>query len=104
MLGFSLCALLLATVAKEKHWQVVFSVAIIVGLFLAFIGACTLCVDFLTFSRLPFYNGDFWVGNCVVLTIFAGAFVMIYQAAAAHRKGRAEMDLIVIEGYDGPQF
>jgi uncharacterized protein (DUF1330 family) len=27
-----------------------------------------------------------------------------YQAAAAHRKGRAEMDLIVAEGYDGPQF
>jgi uncharacterized protein (DUF1330 family) len=27
-----------------------------------------------------------------------------YQAAAAHRKGRAEMDLIVIEGYDTPQY
>jgi len=27
-----------------------------------------------------------------------------YQAAAAHRTGRAEMDLIVIEGYDGPQY
>jgi uncharacterized protein (DUF1330 family) len=25
-----------------------------------------------------------------------------YQAAAAHRKGRAEFDLIVIDGYDGP--
>ena len=38
-LGFSLCALLLATVAKEKHWQVMISVLIIVGLFYAFIGA-----------------------------------------------------------------
>jgi uncharacterized protein (DUF1330 family) len=26
-----------------------------------------------------------------------------YQAAALLRKGRAEFDLIVIEGYDGPQ-
>jgi uncharacterized protein (DUF1330 family) len=26
-----------------------------------------------------------------------------YQAAAAHRKGRAEFDFIIIEGYDGPQ-
>jgi uncharacterized protein (DUF1330 family) len=26
-----------------------------------------------------------------------------YQAAAAHRKDRAEFDLIIIEGYDGPQ-
>ena len=26
-----------------------------------------------------------------------------YQAAAALRKGKAEFDLIVIEGYDGPQ-
>jgi uncharacterized protein (DUF1330 family) len=27
-----------------------------------------------------------------------------YQAAARHRKGRAEFDLIVAEGYDGPQY
>jgi len=26
-----------------------------------------------------------------------------YQAAAALRKGKAEYDLIIIEGYDGPQ-
>lgn len=26
-----------------------------------------------------------------------------YQAAAALRKGKAEFDLVVIEGYDGPQ-
>ena len=26
-----------------------------------------------------------------------------YQAAAALRKGKAEFDLFVIEGYDGPQ-
>jgi uncharacterized protein (DUF1330 family) len=26
-----------------------------------------------------------------------------YQAAAALRKGKAEFDLIVVEGYDGPQ-
>jgi uncharacterized protein (DUF1330 family) len=26
-----------------------------------------------------------------------------YAAAAAHRKGAAAVDLIVIEGYDGPQ-
>jgi uncharacterized protein (DUF1330 family) len=27
-----------------------------------------------------------------------------YQAAAALRKGRAELDLVIIEGYDGPQY
>jgi uncharacterized protein (DUF1330 family) len=27
-----------------------------------------------------------------------------YQAAAALRKGKAELDLIIIEGYDGPQY
>ena len=27
-----------------------------------------------------------------------------YQAAAALRKGKAEFDLIIIEGYDGPQY
>jgi uncharacterized protein (DUF1330 family) len=27
-----------------------------------------------------------------------------YQAAAALRKGKAELDLLIIEGYDGPQY
>jgi uncharacterized protein (DUF1330 family) len=27
-----------------------------------------------------------------------------YQAAAALRKGRGELDLVIIEGYDGPQY
>jgi uncharacterized protein (DUF1330 family) len=27
-----------------------------------------------------------------------------YQAAAALRKGKAELDLVIIEGYDGPQY
>jgi uncharacterized protein (DUF1330 family) len=27
-----------------------------------------------------------------------------YQAAAALRKGKAEVDLVIIEGYDGPQY
>jgi uncharacterized protein (DUF1330 family) len=27
-----------------------------------------------------------------------------YQAAAAVRKGKAELDLVIIEGYDGPQY
>ena len=27
-----------------------------------------------------------------------------YQSAAALRKGKAEFDLIIAEGYDGPQF
>lgn len=26
-----------------------------------------------------------------------------YQAAMAHRRGKADVDLMIIEGYDGPQ-
>ncbi len=53
--GFSLCALLLATIAREKHWQVMLAVVIVVVLFYAFLGSMTLCREWMAWRdyRLP---------------------------------------------------
>jgi hypothetical protein len=89
-LGFSLCALLLATIAKEKHWQVMISVLIIVGLFYAFIGACSICHDLLRSTRSPFNDPDFWSWNICLQMAFWSTFVLFYLAAAAQLTFTAE--------------
>jgi hypothetical protein len=82
-LGFSLCALLMATVAKEKHWQVMISVLIIVGLFYAFIGACAICHELLRSTRSTFNDPDFWSWNICLQMAFWSTFALFYLAAAA---------------------
>src|SRR6478672_3540347 len=67
-LGFSLCALLFATVAKERHWQIVYSVLIIIGLFLALYAAVGFCHELLRSPQMPFHNPDFWLANLTFLT------------------------------------
>ena len=89
-LGFSLCALLLATVAKERHWQVMVSVLIIVGLFYVFIGACSICHDLLRSTRSPFNDPDFWSWNFCLQMAFWSSFVLFYLAAAAQLTFTAE--------------
>ena len=83
-------ALLLATVAKEKHWQVMISVLIIVGLFYAFIGACTICHDLLRATRSTFNDPDFWLWNICLQMAFWSTFVLFYLAAAAQLTFTAE--------------
>ncbi len=82
-LGFSLCTLLLATIAKEKHWQVMLAVLIIVFLFYAFLGASDFCRVRLRFSRLPFTTTDFWIQNLAFLSFYLSSFALLYLAAAA---------------------
>jgi hypothetical protein len=82
-LGFSLCALLLATIAKEKHWQVMLAVVIIVVLFWAFTTAVGICHTRLRFARLPFTNPEFWLENAIFLSFYVSTFALLYLAAAA---------------------
>jgi len=89
-LGFSLCALLFATVAKERHWQIVYSVLIIIGLFLALILAVNLCHDLLRSRRMPFHDPDFWIGNLTMLTAYASTFALFYLAAGSQLTFTAE--------------
>lgn len=82
-LGFSLCALLFATAAKEKQWQIAYAVLIIIGLFTAFSRVVQLCHDVLRAGRLPFDSLDFWIANLAVQTAFWSTFALLYVAAGA---------------------
>lgn len=89
-LGFSLCALLLASVAKERHWQVTLSVFVVVGLFMSFVGATEWCHWLLRMSRLPFQSPVFWGINLAVITAYASTFALFYLAAGAQISFTAE--------------
>jgi hypothetical protein len=89
-LGFSLCALLFATVAKERHWQIVYSVLIIIGLFLALYAAVGWCHDLLRSPRMPFHEPSFWLGNLTFLTAYASIFALFYLAAGSQLTFTAE--------------
>ncbi len=89
-LGFSLVAVLLATLAKERHWQVMVSVLIVVGLFNAFLGAIEVCYSILRVNRLPFQSLDFWIGNLQVQTAYWSTFALVYLAAGAQLTATAE--------------
>ncbi len=82
-LGFSAVALLTATIAKEKHWQIVVSVALVVSLYVAFQSACGWCLTLLRSPVLPFHSEYFWTENLAFLTIYASTFALIYLAAGA---------------------
>jgi hypothetical protein len=82
-LGFSLFALLLASVGKEKHWQVLLAVVIVVGLFCAFVGAVRMCEDRLHSSRLQFTSSNFWVVNFIFLSAYLSTFALLFLAATA---------------------
>ncbi len=82
-LGFSMAALFIATVSREKHWQSVLAVIIIVGLFSAYVPAMIGVKGMLTFQRISFTDRDFWTGNAAFMTAYASYFLLIYLAACA---------------------
>ena len=89
-LGLSLCALLLATIAKERHWQVMVSVLIVVGLFNVFMQVIALCHSTLRVSQLPFHSLEFWISNLQIQTAFWSCFALVYLAAGAQLTSAAE--------------
>jgi hypothetical protein len=89
-LGFSLCALLLATIAREKHWQVMLAVVVVVVLFYAFLESMSLCREWMRVARLPFASTDFWIGNLMFLSFYGSTFALLYLGAAAQLTFTAE--------------
>lgn len=81
-LGFSLLALLVATVTGEKHWQVVLSVVLILGLAFAFIMTCGLAYEMLSWQQLGFDDSEFWIAHAGMLTAYLSYFALFYFAAA----------------------
>jgi len=79
-LALALIGLLAGTLTGEKHWQVVLSVVLIIGLLLVFWVSIPLAVNI---SELPFATPEFWQVNAALLTGYVAYFAMIFFATVA---------------------
>ncbi len=83
-LGLAMIGLFAGTLTSEKHWQVVLSVALIAGLFLALWTCIAFTMEVaLRWSAGLFMDWEFWMGYAGFLTAFAAYFVLVFYAAAA---------------------
>lgn len=82
-LALSSVALLLATVAREKHWQIVMSIALIVGLLTAFFTNWGLGGELLSANALVVRDPWFWIGHGAGLTAVVSYLVQLFLATAA---------------------
>jgi hypothetical protein len=82
-LALSLLALLIATISRERHWQIVLSVIVVVGL--AFLFIMALMLGYMLLSENPFAVTDdwFWIGHAAAATAYASTFALLFCAAAA---------------------
>ena len=82
--GLSLIALFLATLATQRHWQVLLSVLIVAGLLLAFWGvAAVVCVVMLEGEDIGLGEPGFWPVNAAIQTGYWSCFALLFFAAAA---------------------
>lgn len=81
----TLLGLCVATLARARHWQIVFSVILIAGCLWGFGAYCTAATEALFFGRsaLDFNSGTFWAVNGMVLTAAAGYGAMFFLIARA---------------------
>ena len=81
-LSLSVISLLAGTLTREKHWQVVVSVFLIIGLFWVFILYVTWFTSMvLFFVGLSFDEPVFWQGNAAFMTAVASFFLLVFYAA-----------------------
>jgi hypothetical protein len=82
-LALSLLALLIATISRERHWQIVLSVIVVVGLAFVFMGS--LGIGHVILSENPFAVTDqwFWIGHAAAATAYASTFALLFCAASA---------------------
>ena len=83
-LFLSAVGLLLATLTKAKHWQVVLSVATIVGLVVVFI-YFSIFVSFVIIGQgmIPLDQSGFWIGVAVFLSFYLSLLTLVLLAASA---------------------
>ncbi len=83
--ALSVVGLLIGTLTSEKHWQVMMSVVLIGGLFMALWFGCMLTYIMLYEGGGGglFRDAEFWQANAAFLTGITAYFVMIFYAAAA---------------------
>jgi ABC-type transport system involved in multi-copper enzyme maturation permease subunit len=82
-LGLSAIGLLLATATSERHWQMVLSVLLVMGLLAAFAGGLGLVAVVVYEEPVPWAEPYFLAFNLAVLSFFWGGFALCFAATAA---------------------
>lgn len=81
-LGLSVVGLAAATITQEKHWQIVLSVVLIIGLLAAFIFGSIFALVSLEESAIAFREPDFWWINAAFLSAYLSYLALFYFVAA----------------------
>ncbi len=82
-LGLSVVGLLAGTLTAEKHWQVLLSVVLIVGLLIVFCMGMSLTAQILFNGNVAFDDKDFWMVMAMLLTAYLTYFALVFYAAVA---------------------
>jgi len=82
-LGLSVIGLLAGTLTGEKHWQVLLSVVLIVGLLIVFFSAVGMTGELAFDSNVPFDSSEFWMTMAALLTAYVTYFALVFYAAVA---------------------
>lgn len=82
-LGFSMLGLLLGTLTEHKYFQVLLSVAVIVGLIVGFICGCFIVAEGIVGFGMSFNWPEFWPVMAMFLTAYLTYFAVVFLAATA---------------------
>jgi ABC-type transport system involved in multi-copper enzyme maturation permease subunit len=86
-LALSALGLLLATVTRERHWQVVLSVFMVAALLTAFFAGCGLVFGFLEEADSSWFDAwEFWIANGAILTAYVSYVVFAICLAGTQLK------------------
>lgn len=82
-LGLSIVGLLVGTLTKEKHWQVLLSVVLIVALLIVFSMAIGFTVEMADEGDYMFRDPEFWGATGAMLTAYVTYAALVFYAAVA---------------------
>jgi hypothetical protein len=82
-LALSTGALLFSTAAREKHWQVVLSIGLLIALLYFFAVGCAVTLSILGGDLLAVDQPVFWIAHAAMLTAYVSYFALFFLASAA---------------------
>jgi len=96
----SALGLVIATITRARHWQVVLSVLMVIGLLIAtFIWGYSAVGIIVTSSAMPYQTLDFWTANLAVVSFcisFAVLFVLVSAASISFASDNRSTKLRVV--------
>ncbi len=79
----SIFGLMMATVTRSRHWQVLLSVVFVMALLVAgFVWDITVLGIILNANSLPYDNAEFWIVNLCILSFYVPLVVLFLLVAA----------------------